>query len=271
MSELVSLDLVTAGDTALRGRVALVTGGSRGVGAGVARELAAAGAKVAVTYMNSPDAAAQVVADIESSGGQALSVYASAADSDSWRAAASCIGENLGEVDLLVSNAGVASRGRTIADSDANEFHQLLAVHALGPLELIRTLLPAMRAKDRADIVVISSAIVDACLANTAPYAMAKAAMETACRVLAREERDNGIRVNIISPGLVDTDMGAKLVRASSDGATIEETEVNAPFGRICKPSDIARLVVFLAGLGGEYITGQRFTIDGGGAPPPMY
>ncbi|BBY62680.1 SDR family NAD(P)-dependent oxidoreductase [Mycolicibacterium helvum] len=271
MSEVADTAVRTARDAPLRGRVALVTGGSRGVGAGVARELAAAGAKVAVTYMNSPDSAAQVVSDIELAGGQAISVYASAADGDSWRAAAESIATNLGEVDLLVSNAGVASRGRTIADSNPEEFHQLLAVHALGPLELIRALLPAMRAKDRADIVVISSAIVDACLANTAPYAMAKAAMETACRVLAREERDNGIRVNIISPGLVDTDMGAKLVRAGSDGGTIEQTELNAPFGRICKPGDIARLVVFLAGPGGEYITGQRIVVDGGGEPPPMY
>ncbi|MCX2930679.1 SDR family oxidoreductase [Mycobacterium sp. CVI_P3] len=77
--------------------------------------------------------------------------------------------------------------------------------------------------------------------------------------------------MNTISPGLVDTAMGAKMVRASSDGGTIEQAELGAPFGRVCKPGDIARLVVFLAGPGGEYITGQRFIVDGGGAPPPMY
>ncbi|MGA5544973.1 SDR family NAD(P)-dependent oxidoreductase [Mycobacterium sp. NPDC051198] len=255
----------------LSGRIALVTGGSRGVGAGVARELAAAGAKVAVTYMRSPDAAAEVVADIETHGGQAMSVYASAADETSWQAAAEEVASAFGDVDLLVSNAGVASRGRTVADSDPAEFEQLLAVHALGPLSLIRTLLPGMRAKERADIVVVSSSIVDVCPANTAPYAMAKAAMETGCRVLAREERDNGIRVNIISPGLVDTDMGAKLVRATTPGGTIEQTEQDSPFGRVCKPGDIAKLVIFLAGPGGEYLTGQRFIVDGGGVPPAMY
>lgn len=255
----------------LRGRIALVTGGSRGVGAGVARELAEAGAKVAVTYMRSPDGAAQVVADIEAAGGQAMSVYASAADETSWRAATDAVASTFGDVDLLVSNAGMASRGKTVADSDPAEFDQLLAVHALGPLSLIRTLLPGMRAKGRADIMVVSSSIVEACPANTAPYAMAKAAMETGCRVLAREERDNGIRVNIISPGLIDTDMGAKLVRATTPGGTIAQTEQDSPFGRICKPGDIAKLVIFLAGPGGDYITGQRFIIDGGGTPPAMY
>lgn len=255
----------------LHDRVALVTGGSRGTGAGVARALAAAGAKVAITYMRSPDAAAEVVADIEAVGGQAISVYASAADSDNWQTAAESVSSVFGEVDLLVSNAGIASRGRSIADSGPSEFEELLAVHALGPLSLIRTLLPGMRSRGRADIIVVSSSILESCPANTAPYAMAKAAMETACRVLAREERDNGIRVNIIAPGLIDTDMGAKLVRATSAGATIAETEQQAPFGRICKPGDVAKLVIFLAGAGGEYITGQRFIVDGGGVPPVMY
>ena len=85
-----------------------------------------------------------------------------------------------------------------------------------------------MRAKGRSDIVVISSTVVDACPANTAPYAMAKAAMEAACRVLAREERDNGVRVNVIAPGLIDTDMGARLVNATSPGDTIEARRIHS-------------------------------------------
>jgi NAD(P)-dependent dehydrogenase (short-subunit alcohol dehydrogenase family) len=255
----------------LHGRVALVTGGSRGVGAGVARELASAGARVAVTYLRSPEAAARVVADIESAGGQAMAVFASAADEQSWSEAVATISRGFGDVDLLVSNAGVASRGLGIAATDPQEFLQLLGVHTLGPLALIRQLLPGMRAKDRSDIVVISSSIVDVCPPYTAPYVMAKAAMEAACRVLAREERDHGVRVNVISPGLIDTDMGAKLVNATSPGDTIENTEAHSPFGRICKPGDIARLVVFLAGPGGEYISGQRVTIDGGGSAPAIY
>ncbi len=255
----------------LHNRVALITGGSRGVGAEVAREVAGAGASVAVTYKRSPEAAAQVVADIEATGAQAMSVYASAADEESWQSAVGEISSRFGDVDLLVSNAGVASRGNSIAETDPSEFLHLLGVHTLGPLALIRTLLPGMREKERSDIVLVSSTVVDSCPANTAPYAMAKAAMETACRVLAREERHNGVRVNIISPGVIDTDMGAKLIKATTPGGTVEATEEHSPFGRICKPGDIARLVVYLAGPGGEYITGQRVVIDGGGVAPSIY
>jgi NAD(P)-dependent dehydrogenase (short-subunit alcohol dehydrogenase family) len=252
----------------LDGRVALVTGGSRGVGAAVAQELAAAGANVGVSYFRSPDAAAHVVSEIERRGGRAMAVYASAADGDSWTAAAETIRAEYGDVDLLVSNAGVASRGRSVADTDPEEYRTLLGVHALGPIELIRTLLPGMRSKSRSDIVVISSSIVDAGPPNCAPYVMAKAAMEAACRVLAREEREHGVRVNVVSPGLVDTDMGARLVAAKSSGGTMSATEAHAPFGRVCKPADIGRIVTFLAGVGGEYITGQRVIVDGGGAMP---
>ena len=237
----------------------------------MARELAAAGAQVAVTYMRSPESAAQVVADIEASGGQAISVYASAANEGSWHSAVEQTSSRFGDVDLLVSNAGVASRGKSIAETDPSEFLHLLGVHTLGPLALIRKLLPGMRKKERSDVVVVSSSIVAVCPANTAPYAMAKAAMEAACRVLAREERDNGIRVNVISPSVIDTDMGAKLIRATTPGGTVVATEERSPFGRICKPFDVAKLVVFLAGPGGEYITGQRVIVDGGGVSPSIF
>jgi NAD(P)-dependent dehydrogenase (short-subunit alcohol dehydrogenase family) len=271
MTESVLDDGAVGAGVSLQDRIALVTGGSRGVGAGVARGLAAAGARVALTYMRSPEAADHVVANIESRGGQAISVYASAADEQSWVDAAAAVSQRFGDVDLLVSNAGVASRGRTVADTDPQEYLHLLAVHTLGPLALIRRLLPGMRAKQRSDIIVISSSIVDVCPPNTAPYAMAKAAMETACRVLAREEQQHGVRVNVISPGLIDTDMGAKLVKATSPGDTIETTETRSPFGRVCKPTDIARLAIFLAGPGGEYISGQRVIVDGGGVAPAVY
>ncbi|ORA11441.1 oxidoreductase [Mycobacterium arosiense ATCC BAA-1401 = DSM 45069] len=254
----------------LEGRVALVTGGSRGVGAQVARELASAGAKVALTYFRSPDAARQVVREIEAGGGQAISVHASAAESGSWERAATSVGEAYGDVDLLVSNAGVASRGRSICETDPAEFSALLDVHALGPLALIRALLPGMRAKSRSDVVMVSSSIVDACPPNSAPYTMAKAAMEAACKVLAREERAHNLRANIIAPGLIDTDMGAKLVAASTGGSSMAATELDAPFGRVCKPSDIARLVVYLTSDAGAYITGQRIVLDGGGATPSI-
>ena len=124
----------------------------------------------------------------------------------------------LGEIDILVSNAGTASRGRPVADTEPEEYLRLMTVHALGPLALIRSLLPAMRARPRADVVVISSAITSAAPSFSVPYTMAKAAMEAAARTLAREERAHGIRVNVVAPGLVATDMGERLVRAVDGG-----------------------------------------------------
>jgi NAD(P)-dependent dehydrogenase (short-subunit alcohol dehydrogenase family) len=255
----------------LEGRIALVTGGSRGVGAGVARGLAEAGCAVAVSYHRDAEAAAVVVDAIEREGGRAIAVQASAAEPDSWNAAADVIDAQLGPVDLLVSNAGSASTGRTVLDTPLTEFARLMDVHAFGPLALIQRLLPGMRSSDRGDIVMISSAITSEAPERSAPYAMAKSAMECACRTLAREERRYGIHVNILAPGLVNTEMGARLVKASTNGGTIEATAATGPFGRICEPEDVAAAVCFLAGDHGGYITGQRLVLDGGGVSPGIF
>jgi len=256
----------------LAGRVALVTGGSRGVGAGVARALAEAGSAVALTYRREAAAAEVVVKDIRSSGGKAVAIQADANDPEAWDAVVDVITAELGLVDLLVSNAGSASTGKTVLDTSSEEFMRLMNVHAFGPLTLIRRLLPGMRAAGRSDIVMISSSITTEAPERSAPYAMAKAAMECACRTLAREERQYGVRVNIIAPGLVNTEMGARLVKANTAGsATIQDTAAAGPFGRICEPADVAAAVRFLASDQAAYITGQRLVIDGGGASPAIF
>jgi NAD(P)-dependent dehydrogenase (short-subunit alcohol dehydrogenase family) len=171
---------------------------------------------------------------------------------------------DLGDVDILVSNAGTASRGRTVAETDPEEYLRLMNVHALGPIALIRSLLPAMRARPRADIVMVSSAITGYAPPNSAPYTMAKAALEMAARTLAREERRHGIRVNVVAPGLVATDMGERLVRAVA-GRALHDLDSGAPFGRVCLPEDVASVVAFLVSADCGYVTGQRLVIDGGG------
>jgi NAD(P)-dependent dehydrogenase (short-subunit alcohol dehydrogenase family) len=251
----------------LAGRTALVTGGSRGIGAAIARRLAADGATVAVNYRRDRDAAERTVAAITDAGGVARAYRASIDDPDAVLAMLDEVKDDLGPVDLLVSNAGTASRGSTIADTDDAEYLRLLRVHVLGPLTLVRALLPQLRTASRADVVVISSVILDHLGPGGAPYAMAKAALEVAARTLAVEERANGVRVNIVAPGLVVTDMGERLVAATGGGVTIGELDERYPFGRVARPEDVAGVVAFLASADADYLTAQRIRVDAGGAP----
>jgi NAD(P)-dependent dehydrogenase (short-subunit alcohol dehydrogenase family) len=248
----------------LDGRVALVTGGSRGVGRAIALRLAADGAAVAVNYRRDDAAAREVVTAIEAAGGRAAAYQAAIGDDQAVTAMTEAVRAGLGEVDIVVSNAGTASRGRTVADTEPDEYLRLITVHALGPLALIRSLLPAMRGRPRADIVMVSSAITGHAPPNSAPYTMAKAALEAAARTLAREERSHGIRVNIVAPGLVATDMGERLVRAV-DGRALHDLDELYPFGRVCLPTDVAGVVAFLVSADSGYVTGQRLVVDGGG------
>jgi NAD(P)-dependent dehydrogenase (short-subunit alcohol dehydrogenase family) len=248
----------------LAGRVALVTGSSRGVGRAIAIRLAADGAAVAVNYRRESDAADEVVKVITDAGGTAVAYGASIDDRDAVAKMITAISGDLGPTDLLVSNAGTASSGRDVGSTPDTEFQKLLDVHTLGPVALIRSLLPAMRERPRGDIIVISSALTDAAPGGAAPYTMAKAAVEAAIRTLAREERKNGIHANIVAPGLVATDMGSRLAHAL--GSDLETLDKSYPFGRVCRPEDVAGVVAFLASPASGYVTGQRILVDGGGA-----
>jgi NAD(P)-dependent dehydrogenase (short-subunit alcohol dehydrogenase family) len=248
----------------LAGRTALVTGGSRGIGRAVALRLAAGGAAVAVNFRRDADAAAETVDRITAAGGTAGAYRAEIGDGEAVIAMVTAVRAELGPVDLLVSNAGTASRGTAIADTDESEYLRLLRVHTLGPLALVRELLPDLRAAQRSDVVVVSSVITDDMPTGGAAYAMAKAALEAGARTLAAEERDHGVRVNIVAPGLVVTEMGSRLVAATA-GAAIEDLDEVYPFGRVARPEDVAGVVAFLVSADAAYLTGERIRVHAGG------
>lgn len=252
----------------LDGRVALVSGGGRGIGRGISERLAAEGAAVAVNYRRDKDAADETVGAITEAGGIARAYAASVDDAEADAVMVDEVFGDFGFVDLLVANAGIASRGRAVADTDSGEVDRLLQTHATSAHHLSRLVLPSMRQRTRGDIVMISSAATTSLSGNGAPYNMAKAALEALARTLAKEERDNGIHVNIVAPGLVETDMGVRLARAFTGDRSLEDLrslDESYPFGRVCQPADIAEAVLWLCSPAAGYITGQRIEVNGGG------
>ena len=260
---------VRMNSTALRGRSALVTGGSRGMGRAIALELARRGAAVAFSYRKDEESAREVVAQIEALGGRAVALPADLRTPGAAADLAERAQAQLGPIQVLVSNAGMASRGNSVTESSREEYLDMLQMHAFSAVEMAGVLLPGMREAGSGSIVVVTSSVTVSLPANTAPYAVAKGSAETIVRVLAMEERGNGIRVNALAPGLVATDMGERLVRANLD-EDLDALHSDYPFGRVCRPEDIANAVAFLAEPD-SYVTGQRLIVDGGGPVVPLY
>jgi NAD(P)-dependent dehydrogenase (short-subunit alcohol dehydrogenase family) len=252
----------------VEGRVALVTGGGRGIGRGISELLAAEGATIAVNYRRDADAAADTVAAIHAAGGEANAFQASVDDADACSTMIDAVVAEFGGLDILVCNAGIASRGNSVADTDPAEMMRVVAAHAFGPHHLARLAMPHLRAAERGDVVMISSVATSSMSANGAPYNMGKAAMEALAYTLAKEERANGIHVNIVAPGLVETEMGVRLARSftgNRDMQDLRSLDAAAPFGRVCQPLDVANVVLWLCSEGAAYITGQRIVCNGGG------
>ena len=248
----------------VEGRVALVTGGGRGIGRGISLRLAAEGASVAVNYRKDRESAEATVAEILATGAMARSYGASVDDPQADAAMVDAVISDFGGIDILVNNGGTASRGRSVADTDENEVLRLLATHAIGPHHLSRLVLPSMRTRGRGDVIMISSSATTQMAGNGAPYNMGKAAMEALAMTLAKEERPNGIHVNIVSPGLVESDMGVRLAKAMGS-PDIRALDAVSPFGRVCQPDDVAKVVAWLCSDGAGYVTGQNIRVDGGG------
>ena len=248
----------------LTGKVALVTGGSRGIGKAIALQLAKAGADIAVNYRKDEAAAQETVAEIEALGRRARAYAAAVDHRDQAQSLADEVLRDFGAVHILVNNAGIASRGASVVDTDPDEPERLFGVHVMGPFHLCQFLIPQMRQLGRGDIVMVSSVATRNYAARGAPYSIAKAAMEALAYTLAKEERSKGIRTHVVSPTLTDTDMGRRLAKARGS-ADIRTLDANSPFGRVSQPEDIAAAVLFLVSDLNAYVNGQNIVVNGGG------
>jgi len=226
--------------------------------------LAGDGFDVAVNYRRDEDAAADTVAAVEALGRRARPYRASVESAQDDEAMVNAVLEDFGALDTLVHSAGIASRGHSVVDTDPGELERVVAVHALGAHHLCRLVVPGMRTRARGDVVFVSSVAARMLAPNSSPYNMAKAALEALAMTLAKEERRHGIHVNVVAPGLVVTEMGRRLVRAMGVD-DIASMDANAPFGRVCRPEDVAAVVRFLCSEEAGYLTGQVIAVDGGG------
>jgi 3-oxoacyl-[acyl-carrier protein] reductase len=240
----------------LSGKVALVTGGSRGIGAAIARRLAADGANVAITYTKGVDAAASVIKEIEHAGGKAIAIQADAADAGAVKTAVEKTVATFGRLDVLVNNAGTAIP-KPFEEATLEEMNRVIDINLRGVFVATQAALKHMR--DGGRIITIGSAVGERVLTpGLVPYAATKGAVKIFTQGLAREVGSRGITVNNVQPGPIDTDLNP----ATSDWAVPQKavTALNR-FGHV---DDIAAMVAFVAGPEASYVTGANLTVDGG-------
>lgn len=235
-------------------RVAVVTGGSRGIGAAICRRLASDGLSVHVIFRDADDAAKQVVNDIESAGGRAVTHRADVSDENRVGVLVDDIVTQSGGIHVLVNNAGIID-DHLLALTTLTQWQHVLKVNLDGPFLMCRAVVPVMLDQSWGRIINISSNSVRIPGAGQTAYAASKGGLEALTRGLAMEVGHKGIRVNTVAPGRVQTDM-TKAVAAQLGG--------DGPSPRWGVPDDIAGIVSFLAGDEADYIQGQTITVDGG-------
>jgi len=237
-------------------KVALVTGGSRGIGAAIAKRLAAEGASIALTYSKGADAAASIVKEIEQDGGKAVAIQADAADADAVRNAVETTVETFGQLDVLVNNAGTAI-AMAVEEMTLEDFDRLFAVNVRGAFVATQAALKHIKSGGR--IIMIGSCLGERVfIPGMAPYAATKGAIKMFTQGLARELGARGVTVNNIQPGPIDTDLNP----ASGEWAAGQKAAV--PLDRYGHTDEVAALVAFVAGSESSYINGANLTIDGG-------
>ncbi|MEP6652682.1 MAG: 3-oxoacyl-ACP reductase family protein [Myxococcales bacterium] len=244
----------------LEGRVALVTGGSRGIGRAIAVALGAEGARVVVNYTANEAAANETAAAVAAVGGVASIKRFDVADAAAVDAAIREVVASEGGLHILVNNAGVAVNGLTLGAKDA-DWQRSLDVNLTGTFNCTRSALRALlKAKDAGRVINITSITAETGSAGQAPYVAAKAAVIGLTKTWAREYASRGITVNAISPGYIDTDMTSAELPAERRAELIK----SIPLGRVGRPEDVAAAAVYLAGPSASYVTGEVLRVNGG-------
>lgn len=243
----------------LKGKVALVTGASKGIGAGIAKELAARGAAVAVNYSASKDAADKVVAEIEAAGGKAFAVPGNVAEPSAIGQMVDAVAKELGPIDVLVNNAGIYNPA-PIGDVTPEHFRKQFDVNVLGLLLVTQAALKHFN-PEGGSIVNISSVVVDG-VPGLSVYSATKGAVDSITASLAKELGAKKIRVNSLSPGMIETEGTHAAGFIGSDFQ--KDAVARTPLGRIGQPKDIATAAAFLASEDSAWINGQAIHASGG-------
>jgi 3-oxoacyl-[acyl-carrier protein] reductase len=241
---------------ALANKVALITGGSRGIGAAIAKRLAAEGASVAITYAKDAGAASDVVKAIEADGGKAVAIQAEAADAEAVKGAVGKAVATLGKLDVLVNNAGVAIP-KKFEETTLEEIDRMIDINLRGTMVVTQAALKHFN--DGGRIIMVGSCVGERVLTpGLVAYSTTKGAVKMFTQGLSREVGNRGITVNNVQPGPIDTDLNP----ASGDWATPQKA-VTA-LDRYGSVDEVAALVAFVAGPESSYITGANLTVDGG-------
>ncbi|MGJ4746952.1 glucose 1-dehydrogenase [Leptospira sp. SA-E8] len=244
----------------LKGKVAVVTGASKGIGASIAKTLGSAGASVVVNYSSSKEGADKVVAEIEKSGGKAIAVQGDMSKSSDVKRLFSETKKAFGSVNILVNNAGIFEFAPLEAVTE-DEFHRQMNTNVLGPILATQESLNHF-APEGGSVINISSIVSDIPVPNSVVYASTKGALDTVSQVLALELSVKKIRVNTIAPGGVETEGAHRIGMIGSD---MEKMIVSkTPLGRLGQPEDIAKIALFLASEDSFWLTGERISASGG-------
>ena len=246
--------------SSLKGKVALVTGASKGIGAAIARELASRGANVAVNYSGSKAAAEKVVAEIKAAGGKAVAVQADLSNPDAIGPFVKSVADQLGPIDILVNNAGVYEFG-PLEQISPEHFHEQFNLNVLGLL-LVTQAAVARFNPEGGSVINIGSVVGRMAFPNAAVYSATKGAVDSITVSLSKELGPRGIRVNALNPGLIETEgtQGAGMIGSEFSTSTAKET----PLGRIGQPQDVATAAAFLASPDSGWISGQTIYASGG-------